>query len=43
MDRFHLESIAPLVRLRDAEKLIALVNEASRAKPSPAPEPLERL
>jgi hypothetical protein len=27
MDRFHLESLAPLVRLRDREKLIALVNE----------------
>lgn len=27
MDRFHLDSLAPLVRLRDAEKIIALVDE----------------
>ena len=27
MDRFHLESLAPLVRLRDREKLIALLTE----------------
>lgn len=27
MDRFHLESLAPLVRLRDREKLIQLVDE----------------
>lgn len=27
MDRFHLESLAPLVRLRDREKLIEMVAE----------------
>ena len=27
MDRFHLESLAPLVRLRDREKLIQMVGE----------------
>ncbi len=27
MDRFHLESLAPLVRLRDRDKLIQMVEE----------------
>lgn len=27
MDRFHLESLAPLVRLRDREKLIEMIDE----------------